>query len=128
MKNVRLKKIASLLQEVISEVIQREVKNPNVGPFVSVTYVDVSPDLHHAKVFLSIIADDKEKTLQAIQSAAGFISIQASKKVVLRYFPQLTFKIDTSVDEHLKIEKLLGEIHQERENRNHSNKDDTEQN
>lgn len=128
MKGRRLEKIASLLQEVISEVIQKDVKNPNVGPFVSVSRVEVSADIHHAKVFLSIIATNAEKqvTLEALQSAAGFIGVQAAKKVVLRYFPQLTFKIDNSVDEHMKIEKLLGKINEERQTRSGSDDDESQ--
>jgi ribosome-binding factor A len=119
MKKQRLDRVNSLLKEVIVEVIQRDVHNPRVTTFVSVTKVDVSPDLHHAKVYISLIATDaeKEKTLQALQSAAGFIAVHASKKVKLRYFPQLTFILDKGLEEHMRIHKILADI--ERERRNH---------
>ncbi len=106
----------SLLKEVISEVIQKEVSNPHVTSFVSVTNVETSPDLHHAKVSISLIGTDleKEKILAALQTAAGFIAVNAAKKVRLRYFPNLTFKLDTSLDEHMRIQKILGDIEKER--------------
>ena len=111
----RIERLNSLLKEVISEVVMRDVRNPHVTQFVTITRVDISNDLHHAKVFISVIGSDldKEQTLAALESAAGFIAVQASKKVVMRYFPALTFKLDTSVDQHLRIDLLLGQIHEE---------------
>ncbi len=124
MKQKRLQRLGSLLTEVISEVIRKEVRNPNIAQFISVTRVEISADLHHAKVYVSIIGDEQEKkkTIEALQSAAGFIAVSASKKIVIRYFPSLTFKLDTSVEEHLKIEKILNEIHQEQSSRHENEK------
>jgi ribosome-binding factor A len=116
MKKNRLERVNSLLKEVIFEVIQKEVRNPHVTTFVCVTQVETSPDLHHAKVSVSLIASDKEKAevLTALQSAAGFIAVHAAKKVRLRYFPSLSFKLDTSLDEHMKIQNILSDIEKER--------------
>jgi ribosome-binding factor A len=121
MKKNRLERVNSLLKEVIFEVIQKEVRNPHVTTFVSITKVDTSADLHHAKVYISLIAPDaeKEKVVAALQSAAGFIAVHSAKKAQLRYFPNLTFKLDTTLDEHLKIQKILGEIEKERLSREH---------
>ena len=119
MKKQRLDRVNSLLKEVIVEVIQKDVRNPNITTFISVTNVDTSADLHHAKVYISLIASDdqKAKILQALQSAAGFIAVHSSKKVKLRYFPQLTFILDKGLEEHMKIEKILGKIEEERRSR-----------
>lgn len=119
MKAQRLSRVNSLLKEVIYEVIHKDVRNPHINTFVTVTKVETSADLHHAKVYISMIATDaeKEKILHALESAAGFIAVQASKKVELRYFPQLSFKIDTAADEHMRIEKILSEIEDERNSR-----------
>jgi ribosome-binding factor A len=116
MKKQRIERINSLLKEVLFEVIQKEVRNPAITTFVTVTRVVTTSDLHHATVFVSLIATpaEKEKIVEALQSAAGFIAIHASKKVKLRYFPQLVFKIDTGVDEHMRIEELLHKIEEER--------------
>ena len=107
------------MKEVITEVIFQEVKNPHINQFVTVSRVDISKDLRHAKVYLSMIATQaqKEQTVNILQSAAGFIGVRASKKVSLRFFPQLTFKIDDTVDKQSRIEDLLKEIHEEDEKR-----------
>ena len=113
MAKQRTDRLNSLLKEVISEVIRRDVRNPHVNELVTVTRVDITKDLHFAKVYISVIGGKEEKTntVQALQSAAGFIAVAASKKVVMRYFPNLTFKLDDAVDKHMRIEELLGEIH-----------------
>jgi ribosome-binding factor A len=119
MKNKRLKRLNSLLKEVISEVILKDINNPNISKLISITQVDISPDLHFAKVSVSVIGEDseKQKTIDALNTAAKFISFHASKKVDIRYFPALTFQLDTSVDKHLKIEEILKDIHKEQESR-----------
>jgi ribosome-binding factor A len=121
MKKNRLARVNSLLKEVIFEVIQKEVRNPHVTTFVSVTDVDTSADLHHAKVSVSLIASDEEKAkvISALNSAAGFIAVHAAKIAQLRYFPELTFRLDKSLDEQLRIQQILGDIEKERSNREH---------
>lgn len=112
MAKVRTARLNSLLKEVISEVIRREVRNPHVNELVTVIRVDITKDLHYAKVYISVIgtAEQKKETLKALQSAAGFIAVNSSKKVVMRYFPALTFKLDDGVEKHMRIEELLYEI------------------
>ena len=115
----RTDRLNSLLKEVISEVIKRDVRNPHVTELVTVTRVQISKDLRHAKVFISVIGTDPQKaeTIAALTSAAGFIAVNSSQKVTMRYFPELRFKLDDSVDKHMRIEELLGEISKERESR-----------
>ncbi|NGX60093.1 MAG: Ribosome-binding factor A [Chlamydiae bacterium] len=119
----RVNRLNSLLKEVLSEVIRSDVKDPRMAPLVTVASVDITKDLHHAKVYVSIIGTDKERreTLEALESAAGFIGIHAAKKVVMRYFPTLTFKLDTTVDEQMKIEAIIEKIHHEEDTRPHGN-------
>jgi len=119
MPKQRVDRLNSLLKEVLAEVIRREVKNPHVHELTTVSRVDISKDLRHAKVYLSIIGSEKEKneTLKALQATAGFISIAASKKVVMRFFPALRFLIDDTVNKQMRIEQLLKEIHEEEESR-----------
>lgn len=111
----RVPRLNSLLREVISEVIQKQVKHPLVGRFVSVSQVEITKDLQHAKVYITMIgtAEEKTKTIQALQSAAGFIAIHSSKKVVMRYFPELTFFLDDSAEKQARIDSLLNKIHDE---------------
>ena len=115
----RVKRLNSLLKEVLAEVITKNVKDPRMAPLVTVTQVEISKDLHNAKVHVSIIGDDKQRrdTIEALESAAGYIGRNASKKVVMRFFPTLTFKLDTTVDEQMKIDSLVDQIHREEEKR-----------
>lgn len=126
MKKNRINRINSLLREVLFDVIQKEVRNPNVTLFVTVTRVDTSADLSHAKVYVSLIGteDEKAKVLSALQSAAGFIAVNASKQVELRHFPNLTFKIDQAANDHFKIEKIISDIEKERASRTHDESHD----
>lgn len=126
----RTDRLNSLLKEVISEVIHRDVRNPHLPRLVTVTRVDITNDLHYAKVYISVIGTDEEKkqAIAALQSAAGFIAATSSKKVVMRYFPNLTFKLDDSVTQHMRIEALLGEISQEQKQRNQPPSDENSSN
>lgn len=121
----RTDRLNSLLKEVISEVIKRDVRNPHVTELVTVTRVQISKDLRHAKVFISVIGDEQAKieTIAALNSAAGFIAVNSSQKVVMRYFPELKFKLDDSVDKHMRIEELLNDITKERDSRPHTTDD-----
>ena len=118
MKVNRTLRLNSLLKEVISEVIVNEVKNPLVSTLCSVSQVEITEDLRLAKVHISIIGSDEEKkqTVKALQSAAGFIAVKASKKITIRYFPSLTFKIDDTVDKQIRIENLVIKLNDEQRN------------
>lgn len=115
----RTDRLNSLLKEVISDVIRKDVRNPRVVELVTVTRVQITKDLRHAKVYISVIGaeQDKVETIEALNSAAGFIAVQASHQVVMRYFPELVFKLDDSVEKHMRIEELLNKLSKERETR-----------
>jgi ribosome-binding factor A len=125
MEKKRIQRLNSLLTEVISEVIRNEVKDPRVNKFVSITAVDITNDLHHAKVSVSVIGTEKEKTqtIEALNTAAGFIAQSSSKKVTMRYFPSLLFKLDTTVEEQMRIDAVLQKIHEEQQSRTSPKKD-----
>jgi ribosome-binding factor A len=115
----RTDRLNSLLKEVIAEVIMREIRNPRINALITVKKVDISKDLHNAKVYISLLGSETErkKTLRALQSAAGFISVQAAKKVVMRYFPHLTFHLDDTLDDEIRINTLLEKIQDEKNKR-----------
>lgn len=115
----RTDRLNSLLKEVLSDVIRREVKNPLISELMTVTRVDITKDLRHAKVYVSVIGEEKvqKETLAALKSAAGFIGTVASKKVVMRYFPELNFRLDDSAERHMRIETILKDISDERHQR-----------
>jgi ribosome-binding factor A len=116
----RVSRLNSLLKEVISEVIHRDIHhNPYLNEFITITRVEITADLKYAKVFVSILgeADYKLKALQALSESARQIARMASKKVVMRLFPQLTFEIDTGLEKQFRIEALLLQISDEQKGR-----------
>lgn len=112
----RIPRLNSLIKEVLCEVIRREVRHPDVTPLVTVSSVEITKDLRHAKVWVSVIGteQEREKAVAALNSAAGFIAVNASKKVVMRYFPELIFRLDHTVDKQMRIEELLQEINEKK--------------
>jgi ribosome-binding factor A len=115
----RVQRLNSLLKQVISDVIRKEVKNPHLPQLITITHVAITKDLRHAKVFVSVIGNEKEReeAMQALQSAAGFIGVHASKEVRMRYFPHLLFVFDDTVDKQIRIEEVIQQIEQERKAR-----------
>lgn len=115
----RVQRLNSLLKQVISDVILKEVKNPHLPKLITVTHVDITKDLRHAKVYVSVIGDEKAKqeACQVLQSAAGFIGVHAARQVTMRYFPELSFVLDDTVDQQLRIETIIHQIEKERQNR-----------
>jgi len=115
----RTDKLNSLLQEVIAEVISREVKDPSIHPFTSVTSVHITTDLAEAKVSISVLGTSEERTqtVKALNKAAGYIAVTASKKIVLRHFPVLIFTEDSSVEKQMHIDTLIKQIEEERSSR-----------
>jgi ribosome-binding factor A len=113
----RTDRLNSLLREVLSEVIRKDVKNPHIHELLTITAVEISKDLQNAKVYISVIGTDSDKktTVSALNSAAGYIAVVASKKVVMRYFPHLTFYIDNSAEKQDQINILLQQINTDKQ-------------
>lgn len=116
----RTDRLNSLLREVLSDVIRKDVKNPKVSELVSVTRVAISKDLQHAKVYISIIGDpkDSDQTLRALRSASGFIAVTAAKQVRIRHFPELKFLYDDGVEKQARMNALVDQVKEERDSRN----------
>jgi ribosome-binding factor A len=117
--NRRLAKVNSLLVEVISEAIRRDVKDPRIPELISIISSDVSADLRHAEITVSVIGEPKFKreTIELLNELKKEIAFCAREKVSLRYFPHLRFILDESVDKQMRIEELLQDIHDEESNR-----------
>jgi ribosome-binding factor A len=106
----RTDRINELLREEISLVMRNEVRDPRVG-LATVTAVETSPELDHARVYITTLGDDEEKeaVLTGLQSAASFIRGQLSRKLHIRRVPELHFQYDRMLDEATRIEQLLRE-------------------
>jgi ribosome-binding factor A len=113
MPGIRLKRIESLLRSEISSMIARgEIKDPRIEPLTTVTEVQVSKDLGHAKVWVSRFGDREkvEESVQALNHAAGYIQGVLSRRISLRVFPQLRFIRDDAMENGFRIAKKLREI------------------
>lgn len=116
----RIERLNSLLKEVISDVVRLEMKNPHLSRLITITSVELSKDLQHAKVFVSVIGDKqaKEKAIGILDASSGFIAMSASHHVVMRYFPELKFYLDDTVDKQMHIESIIQEIQEKRKKHN----------
>jgi ribosome-binding factor A len=116
MPSRRQRQVGELLHQEISRIIQFETKDPRLG-FVTVTGVDVSPDLRQARVYVTVLGDRTEvkSTLTGLTSAAGYFRRQLGQVLSLRYIPELNFKLDTSLEYGMHIEALLDDIKEERD-------------
>jgi ribosome-binding factor A len=105
----RIARVNSLIRQEISQLLQREVKDPRLGNFVTITEVFTSADLKHAKVFISHVGSEKEKqeTLNALASASGFFRRELAKYLKLRYVPELHFQWDDSIEQGDHLLQLL---------------------
>ncbi len=110
MANYRRGRINDEMQKELAMVL-REVKDPRVsGAFISVTAVDVTPDLKFAKVYYSAMMGDKKEVAKGLKSSAGFIRRQLAQRLNLRMTPELTFFEDHSIEHGAHISKILNSI------------------
>lgn len=95
-----IERVNSLIRQEISELLQRQVKDPRLGSFITVTAVDTSSDMRHAKVFVSRLEGQEEKneTLGVLASAAGFFRKELAARLRLRRIPELSFQWDDSLE------------------------------
>ena len=105
---MRLQRVNQLIREEISHLVQRELKDPRLG-FVTVTEVDVAKDLRSAKVFVSVLGSDAQwqASLEALESARGFIRNWLLPRLRLRSVPHLTFHPDRSMAHAAHIQTVL---------------------
>ena len=102
----------------INEEIQRElatlfrtVKDPRVHGLVSITHVETTPDLRYAKVYVSVLQEDRAaEALKGLKSAGGYLRRELGRALSLRYTPELVFQADDSIDKGTHILKLLNDI------------------
>ncbi len=108
MRKTRLKRTDQLLREAVAELILTRVRDPRVG-FVSVTGVQISPELDTARVFVTVLGDDSSRkaAMEGLKSAAPYLQAELNKRVRLRRTPKLRFVYDESLDRGLRIQAAL---------------------
>jgi ribosome-binding factor A len=110
MKHHRLARVAEAIREAASEAILFHLRDPRVK-FTTVTRAEVSADLQHAKVYVSVMGSDRDRslTLHGLKSAAGFIQSKVGDRMKSRYVPILEFVIDEGVRNSMEVARLLAE-------------------
>jgi len=109
----RSERTSKLIQREISELLEREVNDPRLSKLISVTEVTLSPDLKHAKIFVSTLSSEinnKEELLAGFNNASGFLRKELASHLKLKYTPQLSFHYDDSIERGARLLKLMGEI------------------
>jgi ribosome-binding factor A len=110
MRGGRIRRVNEAMRAVLSGAIATEIKDPRVG-FVTLTAVKTSPDLRHARVYVSVLGDEptREASLDGLRSAHGFLQHRLASELRLKHTPTLSFEYDDTVDRGMRISQILDE-------------------
>ena len=110
----RQRRVSELIHEELSEILQKKVSDPRLRA-VTVTTVEISPDLRQAHVYVSTLGDQEanQAALTALQHASGYLRRELGSRLSLRYLPALTFHLDKSLQHSERIMELLRQIEEE---------------
>ena len=111
----RIDRVNNLIRQEISDMLHRQVKDPRLGGFITITRVTTSSDLKYAKIFVSQISSkiSQEEILSTLSAAAGFFRKELTKSLRLRHIPELSFHWDESIEQGARILELMDRLHQE---------------
>jgi ribosome-binding factor A len=103
-----MRRVNEAVREVVSGHITEDLKDPRIG-FVTVTAVETSPDLRHARVYVSVLGSDeqREEALAGLRSSAGFLQAKVGAELRMKRTPTLEFRYDESIDRGMRISELL---------------------
>lgn len=109
--SVRLARLQELFKKEVSAILLREMKDPRIG-FVSVTAVELSADMRHAKIFISILGDEtaKAETMTTLDHAQGFVRRELARRIRLRHMPEVFFRLDKSIEHGARVQRLLRQV------------------
>ncbi len=106
---IRPERVANLMRRELADILRTRMRDPRLGEWVSVTDVEVTEDLSSAKVFVSILptGEERDRTLQVLQNAAGFVRRELAPRLGLREVPEIHFRLDSSIERGARVEDLL---------------------
>jgi ribosome-binding factor A len=109
-RQARMRRVDEAMRAVLGEAIAKGLQDPRVG-FVTVTGVETSPDLRHARVYVSVLGDShtRAESLDGLRSAHGFLQRRVADELSLKHTPTLTFAYDETVDRGMRISQLIDE-------------------
>jgi len=108
----RTERIGSIIKQEISLLLREQVNDPRLASLISITKVSTSPDLRHAKVFISTLGDstDKKDILQGFAAASGFLRRQLANRLELKHMPELSFHLDDSIERAAEVLRLIDKV------------------
>ena len=111
-RNNRMTRVNDEITRELANIIRGELKDPRIGVMTSVLRVETTQDLKYCKVFVSVLGNDEEKqaAMKGLKSASGFMRHLLAERINLRITPELTFKLDDSVEYGIKMSKLIEQI------------------
>ncbi len=115
MKSYRPERVAHVIREVVSEAISFRLNDPRIEPMSSVTRVEVSPDLEHAKVWVSVLGDPAtgRRTIAGLKAAAGFVQRLVGSELSIRSTPHVTFHLDESLKKAAETIRIINQSMEE---------------
>jgi ribosome-binding factor A len=110
MSGQRMRRVDEAMRQVLGDALAQELKDPRVG-FVTVTDVKTSPDLRHARVYVSVLGDEpaREATLEGLRSAHGFLQGRVAGELRLKHTPELRFELDDTAERAARLEAIIDE-------------------
>jgi ribosome-binding factor A len=111
MRSGRMRRVDEAMRAVLSDAIGKDLKDPRIG-FVTVTGVKTSPDLRHARVYVSVLGaeSEREQSIDGLRSAHGVLQRRLADELTLKHTPSLSFHYDASVDRGMRISSLVDEL------------------
>jgi ribosome-binding factor A len=108
MSSERMRRVDEAMRQVLSDAMTQDVKDPRVG-FITVTDVKTSPDLRHARVYVSVLGDDAERedSMEGLRSAHGFLQARVGRELHLKHTPTLQFLYDDTAERAARVEHLI---------------------
>jgi len=108
----RTERVSELLREELSDLLLRELRDPRLDGLISITRVELSPDLYNARIFVSVMSEtaDPEEALKALNAAAGFLHKELVHRLEMRRVPFFTFHLDKSIEEGAAILAKLNQV------------------
>ncbi len=115
MNDKRINRISEEVKKVVSELLFRDIKDPRISGLPSVNKVIVTKDLKFAKIYISVLGNEEEKTntIKGLENAKGFVRSEIGKRISLRHVPEPSFYLDNSIEEAIYMTQLIEKVNKE---------------
>jgi ribosome-binding factor A len=113
----RAERVSTLIRQEICELLLEHINDPRLNGLISVTEVSTSPDLKNARIYISVLGDDEtaKEAMKGFRSATGFFRKELSRRLQLRYVPELNFELDKSIERGARILNIINKVTEEDE-------------